>query len=144
MLRRGVCTGDGIMSLEITAVLFIVSGLLLIIAGIPMSRGKVKPNTWYGFRMPITQQSDEMWYATNAYAGKGLLVVGVIVMSTAVFIPLFFDLSADDYAIIMTVILLGTLFIMFGFSYRYAKQLDKQNDAWYVLLASFDNHTMWM
>ena len=75
------------MSIEVTAVLFILTGLLSIIVAIPMMKGKVKPNAWYGIRMPITQKSDAMWYPTNAYAGKGLVVVGVIVLVTAVIIP---------------------------------------------------------
>lgn len=114
------------MSLEISAVLFILSGLLLVIAGIPMSRGKVKRNAWYGFRMPITQKSDEMWYPTNSYAGKGLVIVGLIVIVTSLFSLLLSDLTSDEYAILMTIILLGALFIMFGFCYRYAKRLDTQ------------------
>ena len=114
------------MSMTGTAVLFIVSGFLLMLAGIPMRRGKVKPNAWYGFRLPITQKSDEMWYPTNAYAGKGLVVVGGIVMVTAVLLPLLFNLTADNYVIVMTVILLAAIFILFGFSYRYAKKLDKE------------------
>ena len=114
------------MSITTTAVLFIVSGILLIIVAIPMIRGKVKPNAWYGFRMPITQKSDEMWYPSNAYAGKGLVVAGVIVILKAIFILVFLNLTADQYAIVMTIILLGALFVMFAFSYRFAKKLDAQ------------------
>lgn len=114
------------MSMMGMIVLFIFSGSLLIIVSIPMIKGKVKRNAWYGFRMPITQKSDEMWYPTNTYAGKGLLVVGVIVMITAVSLPFMFNLTADDYAIIMSIILLVTLFVLFGLSYRFAKKLDAQ------------------
>ena len=105
-------------------ILFLFVGLLFIIVAVPMIKGKVKRNAWYGFRMPITQKSDEMWYPTNAYAGKGLLVVGGIVMITAVMLPILFELSVDAYAIVMSVVLLGALFILFGFCYRYAKRLD--------------------
>ena len=114
------------MSMMNTAVLFIVGGIFLMIVAIPMIRGKVKPNGWYGFRMPVTQKSEEIWYPANAYAGKGLVIVGLIVILKAIFIPLFFNLTPDQYAIIMTIILLGALFIMFIFSYRYAKKLDAQ------------------
>jgi uncharacterized membrane protein len=116
--------GGGVMSMTTTTVLFIIGGIILIILAIPMIRGKVKPNGWYGFRMPVTQKSEEIWYPANAFAGKWLAGLGVVVMITAVLVPLIFNLTADAYAIVMTVILLGGLFILFIFSYRCAKKLD--------------------
>ena len=109
-----------------TAGFFLLTGLLLIVLAIPMIRGKVKRNAWYGMRLPVTQKSDDIWYPANAYAGKGLVVSGLIVMVTAVLLPLLLDMSVDAYAIVMTVILLVGLFAVFGFSYRYAKKLDAQ------------------
>ncbi len=117
------------MSIETTAVLFILTGLLFIVLAVPMIRGKMKPNAWYGFRLPLTQKSDEIWYPANVYAGKWLVVMGVLLMAAAVLLPALFEMSVDAYAILMVIILLATLFVMFGFSYRYAKKLDAQLSA---------------
>ncbi|MCP4360452.1 MAG: SdpI family protein [Chloroflexi bacterium] len=79
--------------------------------------------------MPLTQKSDEIWYPANVYAGKGL--AGVLIVMTAVLPPALFEMemTIDAYAIVMTIILLGALFVIFGFSYRYAKKLDGQLSA---------------
>jgi hypothetical protein len=63
---------------------YICAGLLLIVLAVPLIRRKVRPNAWCGFRVRQTLADPDVWYATNAYAGKYLLAVGVVVVLTAV------------------------------------------------------------
>lgn len=113
------------MTFGFTAVLFILSGLLMIVLAIPMIKGKIKRNTWYGFRLPITQKSDEMWYPSNVYAGKGLVVFGLITLVSALLLPILIKtLNEDGYALLMSLILLNTSLIIFVLCYRYAIKLD--------------------
>ena len=55
-------------------VAFIVSAL-----AIPMVRGQVAPNRWYGIRIKKAFESDEAWYAINRYGGKILLRLSLLV-----------------------------------------------------------------
>lgn len=62
-----------------------VTGLLIIGLCIPLAKGSVGPNRWYGVRLPQSYQSDEAWYAINRYGARQLIawssplvVVGVV------------------------------------------------------------------
>lgn len=104
-------------------IIFVITGLLFIGLSIPMIRGRVSPNKWYGFRNKTTLENSDIWYPANAYAGKLLCATGIItIMATVVcaFIP---GITEDAYAIAVTVVMLGCLFIMLFFSMRYAKSL---------------------
>lgn len=50
---------------------FILIGahLLLLGLGIPLAMGRVKRNSWYGFRTPSTVSRDEVWYPVNISYG---------------------------------------------------------------------------
>ena len=60
---------------------FVLIGALMIALAIPLIQGKVKPNSWYGFRITRTLSDPDIWYAVNAYAGKGLLAYGAIIIA---------------------------------------------------------------
>jgi len=57
---------------------FVATSLLLIGLSIPMLLRRVKPNRWYGFRTPKTLSNDKIWYESNGYSGKRLLVFSTI------------------------------------------------------------------
>lgn len=59
-------------------ILFVGTGLLLIGLAIPMMLRRVKPNHWYGFRTRKTLSDERVWYASNAYGGKWLLILGIV------------------------------------------------------------------
>lgn len=52
--------------------------LVLIPVSIPMILEKIKPNWWYGFRTAKTLSDEKIWYPANKYAGKLMLVSGII------------------------------------------------------------------
>lgn len=61
------------------------SGTALLIIGlaIPLLKGKIKRNHWYGFRTPKTLSSDAVWYPANREAAANMMLAGVIILLTA-------------------------------------------------------------
>lgn len=47
------------------SLLFAAVGLLYIALGVPLFRGQVKPNSWYGCRTTKTMSDEKIWYAVN-------------------------------------------------------------------------------
>ena len=63
--------------------LFVVNvciALLLIVLAVPMIMEKIKPNRWYGFRTSKTLGDEKKWYPANKYAGKAMVVAGIIII----------------------------------------------------------------
>jgi uncharacterized membrane protein len=56
--------------------LFVCTGLLLVGLSIPLLLRRVKPNGWYGFRVRKTLSDERIWYESNAYMAKWLLISG--------------------------------------------------------------------
>lgn len=59
-------------------------GILMILLAIPLIQNKIAPNSWYGFRTRRTLSDERVWYAANRYAGKALLIAGIIMTVAAV------------------------------------------------------------
>ena len=56
--------------------LFTFIGLLMVGLSIPIIRGRIAPNNWYGFRTKRTLADPDIWYTVNAWAGRRLLGIG--------------------------------------------------------------------
>ena len=52
------------------ALLYMGIGIVFCIISVPLIKGRVPRNHWYGFRVPKTLRSDSIWYPANAYSGK--------------------------------------------------------------------------
>ena len=73
----------------------ILTGMLVVGLCLPMIKGKVKMNPWYGARFRKAYESDEAWYKINAYCGRRMIYWSIVVMLIgvlALFIPL-----GDEY-----------------------------------------------
>lgn len=57
--------------------LFSLMGLLLAAAAVPLLLRWVPPNSLYGLRTEDSLSSPEVWYESNALAGRDLLTVGI-------------------------------------------------------------------
>ena len=55
-------------------------GVLFIAVGIPLARRIVPRNGLYGFRIPKTLRSDDVWYPANRYLGRRLIRCGQILL----------------------------------------------------------------
>src|SRR5438094_548962 len=89
-------------------VIFVLSGLLLVALAIPLIRGKVGPNSWYGFRVPQTLGDPNVWYPVNRYAAKGMLWLGLATCAAAVLLYLVPEIDLVVYSLtVLAVNLVG-------------------------------------
>jgi hypothetical protein len=110
--------------LTLLMLLFAVSGLVLIGISIPLIQRRIKPNYWYGFRVRRTLENPQIWYAVNAYAGKRMLVSGIITTVAALVLYLFPGLTIDGYALAMLFFAVIPLTIGFWQSFHYLNRLE--------------------
>ncbi len=99
-------------------ILFILIGIMFIIIGLPLFLEKVKPNWFYGFRLPKTLSNKETWYKSNKYVGRDFIAAGFIIVFTT-FLLLFFrdNFSLLDLTLFEIFLLLisTTLILVRGF-----------------------------
>jgi hypothetical protein len=112
--------------LTLLMLLFVGSGLLLVGISIPLIQRRVKPNYWYGFRTRRTLSDPQTWYDVNAYAGKRLLISGLITTIAAIMLFFVPGLTVDGYSLGMTVFALGPLTIGIVQSFRYLNRLAEK------------------
>ncbi len=104
-----------------------LSGLLLVALSFPLILGKIGPNPWYGFRVQKTLSDPAIWYPANAYAGKRLLVVGLI---GSLFAFLFYfvpKIDLNTYAIGCAVVTVGGLIVAVIQSFLYLRTLPSNS-----------------
>ena len=80
-------------------IMYVISGIILCALSLPLIADKIGPNGLYGFRIKATMEKPRLWYGVNKYAGKRLLVAGIITILAALgfyFIP---GISIDIYAL---------------------------------------------
>ncbi|HSC86965.1 MAG TPA: SdpI family protein [Polyangiaceae bacterium] len=86
-------------------------GLLLVALGLPLYRGKVKQNAWYGVRLPLTLDNERAWFELNRRGGMGLVVLGAVVLAVAL-VLLVLDLPREvSVAAHVGVLLFGTTIV---------------------------------
>jgi len=107
-------------------VLYVVSGILLILLAIPLIRKKIKPNGLYGFRVKQTMSDPELWYAVNCYSGKWLLFCGVVIVFSSIFFYLIPGISVDAYALICLAVFILVFAISLGKSWQFMKKESAQ------------------
>ncbi|MEO7993039.1 MAG: SdpI family protein [bacterium] len=56
----------------------IVDGLLFIVLGYPMATDRIKPNPFYGFKLPGLWRDPDAWYRANRVCGRDMMWVGAI------------------------------------------------------------------
>ncbi len=65
-------------------------GLIFIGLGVPLLKGKIERNIWYGIRFKAAFASDEMWHDVQTYGARHLVGGGIILLIDAValmFVP---------------------------------------------------------
>jgi SdpI/YhfL family protein len=68
---------------ETLLLIYASGGILLMLLALPLIAGKIKPNPFYGFRVPATLENPDIWYATHKYFAKRQLIVGLLEVATA-------------------------------------------------------------
>ena len=86
---------EGVVAMDAVNIVFGVSyvamGLLLIIICIPLLRGAIGPNPWYGVRLPKSFASPEVWYEVNRYGAKQVILWSLPILLLGIicfFVPL--------------------------------------------------------
>ena len=51
--------------------------------GWPLAVRRVRPNCWYGLRVPATFADPSVWYDANAVAGRDMVALGTLVVVIA-------------------------------------------------------------
>lgn len=81
------------------SMLYMGTGILFCLISVPLIKGRVPRNHWYGFRVPKTLRSDSVWYPVNAYSGKCLYVAGLIIAAgSLLLVPLSLFMRKDAIA----------------------------------------------
>jgi hypothetical protein len=104
---------------------YLIVGLVMVILSVPLIRRRIKPNFFYGYRMPITLGNPDIWYNVNAYFGRLLAVTGIAVALLAVILYVAGGVDVKDYATDCAVVLLIGLFASLGLSWRYMLSLSR-------------------
>ena len=93
---------------EITkaTLLFSLVGVLYVGLGIPLLRGRVRPNSGYGCRTKKTLSNEKIWYAVNRVTGRDLIIAGIMIIGSSLVIFVLRRGMNPDYA---TLILLAVL-----------------------------------
>ena len=91
------------------SLLFAGVGLLYIALGIPLFRGQVKPNAWYGYRTTKTMSDQKVWYAVNRIAGRDMIAAGTAVLISSLVVFLLRSRMNSDFAatVLLAVLILG-------------------------------------
>src|SRR5258706_252319 len=72
------------MMLLFMALMFVLAGGMFVGISLPLIQKRIKPNLWYGFRVPKTLNNLDIWYAANAYMARRMILVGVLTVAAAV------------------------------------------------------------
>ena len=111
-------------TLILIATYIFLGGLFIGIAA-PLIQGRVKPNPWYGFRVPKTMSDPDTWYAVNAYFGRRFAVAGLLTavaglaLSPVALIP---HVGPMGYMIVCHAIMLGSLIWIVVDTFRYLRK----------------------
>jgi uncharacterized membrane protein len=59
--------------------IYIGTGLFMALLAIPMIRGWINPNPYYGLRVKQTLEDPALWFPVNRYAGWCLFFAGIFI-----------------------------------------------------------------
>src|SRR4051794_40975364 len=106
-----------------------LAGLLCIGLAIPLVRGRVGRNAFYGVRFPQSFESDEAWFAINRFGGKRLAAWSVpliLVGLVSFFLPL---KSHPGVTLVLGFAPLVFILIPVLQSWRFARRISKGRSA---------------
>jgi uncharacterized membrane protein len=81
-------------------VVFPLLGILFFVLAWPLANRRVRPNRWYGLRVPATFADETVWYEANAVAGRDMMVFGAVATVISLVLPHITHLRAETYAVI--------------------------------------------
>lgn len=98
-------------------------GAAATLLALPLVLRKVPMNRLYGIRVPQAFVSDRNWYAINAYGGRWLLAMGLLLIGVGIFGGDLAPPPESPWAPLYLVLPLLVLAPMLGFIRAYARRL---------------------
>jgi hypothetical protein len=110
---------------------FVLTSLLIIGLAIPLIRGQIKPNHWYGFRITLTLNHPHIWYPANCYTGWLLLIYGLVLLVVFLVLPIRLSGLPEEeamsiYGLAVAAVMLAGLLPVVILSLRYANSLARE------------------
>jgi len=106
-------------------IIHLLAAALVIGTSVPLMRGKVKMNAWYGMRIPAAFASDEAWLDINRYGGQLMFRWGWVIAATATSGAFLGQKAWISYNWTALVIIAGGLTLVIVKIYRYARAREK-------------------
>jgi uncharacterized membrane protein len=107
-------------------VVFPLLGILFVGLAWPLATRRVRPNRWYGLRVPATFADETVWYEANAVAGREMMVFGEVITVISLVLPHITHLRTETYALICAGLFgLGSLLVAIR-GWRLANRLLRQ------------------
>jgi len=103
--------------------------LLLVVLSLPMARGAVGPNRWYGLRCRETLEDEEIWYAVNTYFGRRMVAIGLQVAVAAVVLYFVPGMNMVLYSLLLPGMLSAGVILVALQALRMAKRMDREKHA---------------
>ena len=107
-------------------VAFPAIGVVMIVLGIPLACRWVRPNRWYGLRVPATFASETVWFDANAATGRELIVAGAVLLAVAVLAARALDLPELAYVAVCLIALTVGGVIVARRGIRLAERLGRE------------------
>ena len=108
---------------------FLVAGAAIIGLNVPLMRGRVGPNSAYGFRVRRTIENPEIWYPVNAYAARRGMWLGAAIIVAAVVLDFVPGLGVGLYSGLVGAVALVGLAIVLVQTFGYLGRLTKEKPA---------------
>ncbi len=106
--------------------LYSFGGLLLAGLSVPLILQKIPPNGLYGLRVRATMEDPRLWYKVNAYAGRRLLVVGLLTAFGAIILYYTTSQNIDRYAMSCLGVFLALFLWAIISSFLYLKSVQAE------------------
>ncbi len=85
--------------MDLLLALYALGGLLLAGLSVPLVLHKIRPNGFYGFRVPDAQENPQLWYKVNEFAGRRFVIVGLGTSIGAIVLYYIANQSLQSYAL---------------------------------------------
>ena len=108
------------------ALILVLFGFLLVGVAIPLIKRRVKPNGFYGLRVPATFADEWVWYEANAKFGRDMIVYAAYVAVAGcalLFVP---EADGSRWVLIVGISIAVGAIIMAAIGWRRANRLLRE------------------
>ena len=87
-------------------IIFSIAGIVFMALGVPLFQQRVPPNSWYGCRTTKSLSDKKIWYAVNRVTGRDMIIIGMVVIVSALVVLLFGARINSTYAAMILLFIL--------------------------------------